>query len=788
MHNSTNRGFMSLSEENESTRKRRKIDPPAQFCVECQRLKLSQSFQRAFRFFEKARKGEFTRSPALHGRPGGPLFYEDAFLTHRFKDRLKIESKCPLCSFFRSMRVQPDLHNNYKLLGFCSSESSVFCLPILMDSDIWHKIKHTVFMAVVPDMNTIPPDGHEEHWMEKDIPAVGSVHFVRPGEHDENELLQARELSGSVDFNICREWLSFCMKNHTLCRQRTGLGERITRGFRVINCNVSPPTVESQPWGVPYVALSYVWGKEPSDEVEWPQTVLDAVGSTIEMGFQYLWVDRLCINQKDPDEKSYLISRMTTIYSEADFTIVAAAGTGAGYGLPGVGDAVRIPQHKINLEGGGQLISTHRDPRLDIRESAWWTRGWTYQEGVLSTRRLVFTERQTYWECRGMATQESIRFPLHQVHEPSGQRMADFMLGAIFKGASYSTSGRSGDEDIENESYRPDYGFPVHRAGSIRFESKGLDEHIRAFSARNLSYDGDSLAAFSGILGLYRSNSTLRHILGLPIWIGRVAEKWSGAHITFALSISMWYHRRSPNLQMFVSEESRRRTNFPSWTWAGWQGTVAWGVPPQDEHSDLMCNLIEASALDFLWAADIHLRDVARCVELDLQDVKTYKTFESPWSSELRILEIRNALTLKYFHCKPTKKDWSWYRKAGRQGDQNYDGGRTEWDSHWHRLAGRLVCIGTSLPMSMEEWSLRHTKGELISILVFIGRDPGSGHGRSRFITVRRIQTVNGVEHWERIGILQLIISAPELAKRRTIHEVLQRVPVHQAGRDFVIE
>lgn len=49
-----------------------------------------------------------------------------------------------------------------------------------------------------------------------------------------------------------------------------------------------------------------------------------------------------------------------------------------------------------------------RDPRRDILESNYWTRGWTYQEGVLSNRRIVFTDEQVYWECSGMAAHESV--------------------------------------------------------------------------------------------------------------------------------------------------------------------------------------------------------------------------------------------------------------------------------------------------------------------------------------------------------------------------------------------
>lgn len=69
----------------------------------------------------------------------------------------------------------------------------------------------------------------------------------------------------------------------------------IERAFRLIDCFKDPPIVEDQPWGTAYVALSYVWGPGKED---WPKTVLDAVAVTREMGQQYLWVDRLCINKK----------------------------------------------------------------------------------------------------------------------------------------------------------------------------------------------------------------------------------------------------------------------------------------------------------------------------------------------------------------------------------------------------------------------------------------------------------------------------------------------------------
>lgn len=767
--------------------KRRKITPTPQLCAHCRLLDLDKSFQQAYEFYKSAREGLVPRRQDLCGEPDDPLYYEDGFLVHYFQDRLTTWLDCPLCRFFRSMRVQPGLHRNYKLLAFCSSESSLFCLPRLKISSAWDKVSHTVFMAVVPDVASIPPHGHEEHWLEKDIPAVGSIYRLRPGDsEDVNTILHARELDEKVDFSVIREWLSFCDKYHDGLCKRGMLHTSISRGFRVINCDKDPPVVEDQPWGITYAALSYVWGKGPIEQ--WPKTVLDAVAVTKEMGLQYLWVDRLCIDQTNPAEKHYLISAMATIYSEAKFTIVAAAGSGASHGLPGVRSTPRKPQPKFKLENGSVLVSTLQDPRREILESEWCTRGWTYQEGILSNRRLVFTDHQAYWECRCMAIHDNICLPLHLVHEPSGTHMADFMLAGIFKGDSYSGGVPSDDSEelvIADDSYRLDYGFPIHDDGSIRIKLRGLEEHIRAFSARNLSYDEDSLTAFQGITGLYGPNDMIHPFLGIPMWIGQIAGGRPGAQITFALSVCSWYHRSDSSLQMFVSELCRRRTHLPSWTWAGWKGTVSWRAPPMEEHSVIMCSLIEIDELDLLWAADIYLRNASRSASIRLADVDSAQDLRS---DVLRLLEVREPLTLNYFNCKMTEKKWMWRRLAGRQGREKYDAGSMDWDSQWRRLAGKLVSISVSISMTADEWTEKHWSKELISVLMFAGRIPSIGHGRARFLTLRKVQSPDMAPRWERIGTVQLQISDGELSKYRTNEEFLKGLPVQRGGELLVIQ
>ena len=81
---------------------------------------------------------------------------------------------------------------------------------------------------------------------------------------------------------------------------------------------------------VPYLALSYVWG-DPSD----PKTILVngvpfKVTQNLERALMDLepniklpiWIDAVCINQNDEDEKGQQVARMRDIYQNAEQTIV----------------------------------------------------------------------------------------------------------------------------------------------------------------------------------------------------------------------------------------------------------------------------------------------------------------------------------------------------------------------------------------------------------------------------------------------------------------------------------
>jgi hypothetical protein len=97
-------------------------------------------------------------------------------------------------------------------------------------------------------------------------------------------------------------------------------------------------------------------------------------------------------------------------------TIVAAAGTDANAGLPGISPGLREPQRIFRVQG--LQLTLQPDPlATTLNHSCWSTRAWTMQEGLLSHRKLVFTYNQVYFSCEHGNCSEGLNSPI-RIHEP----------------------------------------------------------------------------------------------------------------------------------------------------------------------------------------------------------------------------------------------------------------------------------------------------------------------------------------------------------------------------------
>lgn len=193
---------------------------------------------------------------------------------------------------------------------------------------------------------------------------------------------------------------------HTLLRTAPESDESIYEPQNLRVLDVETMMVIPAP-GKQYVALSYVWepsrtamvkkgyadadgqtklhgtASHPIKTCELPKTIADVIKVCKLIDQKYLWVDSLCINQIEEEDKIQQISQMDRIYSHAFVTIVAATASDPALGIP-------------NLD---QEVAEEASLEDSLTGSLWSSRGWTYQELVLSRRLLIFTSKGMHFLC-----------------------------------------------------------------------------------------------------------------------------------------------------------------------------------------------------------------------------------------------------------------------------------------------------------------------------------------------------------------------------------------------------
>lgn len=330
----------------------------------------------------------------------------------------------------------------------------------------------------------------------------------------------------SADLGLAGQWLQRCRSVHYLCRR----SQAWTHPLRVLDCAKS--RLLSIDSSKSYACLSYVWGAQFAQEKpetggslqDIPRTIRDAMSVCIVLGIQYLWVDRYCIDQDNVEEKHQLISNMDKIYQGADLTIIASSGLDPHHGLGGVLDTPRRPQ--LYLRAGRDTFASTENLREQIKTSTWNSRGWTYQEIVLSRRRLFFTDSQMFFECQCSQYLESLSIAATGVPSPLADRYA------------ISPPLQSGD----------------------------LQRRIAEYYPRDLSISSDVLHAFTGVC-----NAVSRRTSANP----------SVDDFSHFYGIPVHRHRSKLFLQRFLQDLSWRVMHsdllnepltfppaFPTWSWA----------------------------------------------------------------------------------------------------------------------------------------------------------------------------------------------------------------------------
>ena len=360
-------------------------------------------------------------------------------------------------------------------------------------------------------------------------------------EQADNDLFSGRLMSDVVSTDMIRLWLDKSpIEGHKGAAFRTNFVD--VRAKCLIEA-----TCENE-----FAALSYVWGSATQllltnttrdilftpgglecIDSALPRTIADAIVLCESLGYRYLWVDALCIQQDDRDDITRQISGMGDIYKSASLTIVNASSipdTNANTPLPRCFPSPMIVrQHEEHIRGQ-HIILTKRPPfSVAIQKSVWYSRGWTLQEFHLSKRLLFFTDHQVFLTN-------------------SGARNSFFCEDTVFEHEDRNVSTYC---RVDLTSSLLDWDHDPFSLDVFPSQKEQLLFLISAYGKRRLTHQTDALAAISSLMQSFKPELG-EATFGIPRGIFDYTVCWSP-----------------------TSDSISRRYLFPSWSWAGWDGAVS---------------------------------------------------------------------------------------------------------------------------------------------------------------------------------------------------------------------
>lgn len=392
-------------------------------------------------------------------------------------------------------------------------------------------------------------------------------------------------------------WIAHCRSDHEHCTKRE-LAAAFPEKAAILLIDVKRMCLVRSTTSSRYLALSYVWGQVPTFKTtisdlprllssrslllspagKLPRVVRDAINLTSRLDEQFLWIDALCIIQDDASVKHQQITLMAEIYNCATATIIACGGENADSPLLrrarqnplSLWSPPSRPQFSTKLSA--ELSVQYRNvagvkdtgirrpvdtkPFLNtIDNSRYNQRGWTYQERLLSHRRIYFLGNQVLFQCRQDFFSEDGAEEVKSAN--AGFQIERFRFDAA--------DDISPAYHIERERLRRHHAeWPIGMTKtSWRIGFDFWSATVQEYSKKQFSFDSDILDACTGIFAALEGYSGWSFLHGIPEVLIDIALLWT--------PYGTLERRDFNNLS-----DGQNVSKFPSWSWIGWKGPVTW--------------------------------------------------------------------------------------------------------------------------------------------------------------------------------------------------------------------
>lgn len=402
-------------------------------------------------------------------------------------------------------------------------------------------------------------------------------------------------------FKKIKTWLDKCQQDHVRCHLRrnhtysewhpTRLIEitsspKSSDNASTLRCRIVEPKSKAMVQNLRYVTLSHRWPQNqqgfqklsldtlPLWKSSLPintlsQTFRDALLVAHRLGISYVWIDSICIiqdgdNCADWDEES---PKMYKVYSNAEFNICASKNNQEGlfsqrnpsdfqslhFELP---DSPVDEDEDYKLQDSGHYL-IHKEAAIEIwdarmNNSPLASRGWVFQEQLLSRANLHFGDHEILFECSEMRASESSGSD--QDYEVAWRYYQPFFkeqlpIPAVEEGVPVPPDGSSGSEDNESDYLDDNYD-----------DFKHWHDLLGKYTTLQLTMPVDRLVALSGVAQYFKSFFSHKECYIAGLWSSRLPTEmlWQ---LTETAKRETWEQRK----------KTRRHLTF---SWASVEGQV----------------------------------------------------------------------------------------------------------------------------------------------------------------------------------------------------------------------
>lgn len=371
-----------------------------------------------------------------------------------------------------------------------------------------------------------------------------------------------------------KRWVQDCLTNHEKCNRRPQESiNRSSRPRRILgladNRVVLCLSEEIQePFN--YLTLSHMWGAFPEKQLrlvlsrveemqvqvhedEMPEIYKTAIKLTRDLGYQYLWIDSLCIIQDSEDDWVSEAANMAEIYSHGicnlSFLIPPEAGNGQLWSDPRAYSPCILrpassPQDTLIIRPYPPPdFASDRHPEASLYwnwlDSSQWplfSRAWAFQEQFLCRRTIYYRHHHLAWECAAEFSDETLGW----IPRPEKSRNSKYR------------------EQISEVLFKDETAI-------FAFEFERLPQHgsressdiwlnlVLEYRARHLTFREDRVMALAGVARRFSSVHRLRYLAGMYL-----------QHMPYSL---LWRISEIASLKVEPAMLERPMPNLPSWSW-----------------------------------------------------------------------------------------------------------------------------------------------------------------------------------------------------------------------------